>query len=164
METFHYFIENPRELDLEGIAEHLPPSVQYASVDPIVRVRLLSENMKEDNVAFVNRPDCAALQAHLPFRHHISFRSNHSIQTWLAGTPQTKLIAQVYHNEVQYDLLTVLLRRNPRFREKEKPSSPESPEFWRARIVKRALRARKQVLFACPAHERFPCATIPWIS
>jgi SAM-dependent methyltransferase len=156
METFHYFVENPRELDLEGIAEHLPPSVQYASVDPILKVRLLSETMKEDNVAFVNRPDLAALQAHLPFRHHISFRSNHSIQTWLAGAPQTKLIAQIYHNEAQYDLLTVLLRKNPQFREKRENKLARIAGILACPYCKTGL-ARAEAGFVCMSCARaFP--------
>ena len=117
MDTYHFFIENPRVGEPETIEEYSPLSVLYASIDPIVKIRILSALLQENDVTFIDRPDLAKLQSGYPFRHHISFKSKHIVHTWLDGKDENDVIAQVYHGEKAYDLVPIKVRKNPRFRE-----------------------------------------------
>ncbi len=154
MDTFHYYVENPTELDLDKIAEHLPPALLYASVDPVSRVRFLSETMKEEDVAFVKRPDLSARQAHLPFRYHVSFRSRHSIATWLAGKTDAKLIAQVFHDDSKYDLISIVLRKNPQFNEKREKKLTRIAPLLACPYCRTGL-SRRDNDFSCASCGRF---------
>ena len=84
MDTFHFIIDSPKSSEPEKIAEHLPPAIRYTSIDPITNIRMLSKDLKEDDVPFDARPDIAQAQKDLPFKHHIAFKSRHTIRTWLA--------------------------------------------------------------------------------
>jgi SAM-dependent methyltransferase len=116
MDLYRFFIENPRDLEPDTIAEHAPISVLYASVDPVVKIHLMSGQMKESDVAFAERPDLAKLPEGLQFRHHISFRSKHNVREWLDGKDENEVIAQVFHGETAYDLVPIKVRKNLKLR------------------------------------------------
>jgi Methylase involved in ubiquinone/menaquinone biosynthesis len=114
--TFHFLIESPKFSEAEKIAEHLPPAVLYASVDPIQSIRMLSRDLKEEDVPFVYKPGIAETQKDLPFKHHIAFESRHSIRTWLGNRESGEIIAQVHHPDASYDLLLIPIAKY-RYRE-----------------------------------------------
>jgi SAM-dependent methyltransferase len=117
MDTYQYFIENPKPLEPDAISEHSHPSVLFASIDPITKVRMVSGQLRENDVAFAARPDLASLQRNAVFRHHVSFRSKHTIRTWLAGKDENEIIVQVFHGETVYDLVLIKVWKNSTFRE-----------------------------------------------
>jgi len=120
MDTFHFFVENPKVSEPDSIAEHAPVSVLFASLEPITKIRMLSGQIQENEVVFVERPDLAQIQRDLPFRHHVSFASKNSVHSWLNGKSENDLIAQVFHSETAYDLVPIKVRKNPRFHETKK--------------------------------------------
>ena len=116
MDTFHFIIDSPKSSEPEKIAEHLPPAIRYTSIDPITNIRMLSKDLKEDDVPFDARPDIAQAQKDLPFKHHIAFKSRHTIRTWLADRETGEIIAQVFHPDASYDLILIPISKY-RFRE-----------------------------------------------
>lgn len=120
MQTFHYFIETPRFGSVGNESEHLPLSVCFASMEPVVRVRILTGSTIEDNVAFVTRPDIAKKQKHLPQEHHISIKSGKSAMELLGGKESIEVIAQFYHANQAYDLIKIPLRKYSYRESKEK--------------------------------------------
>ncbi len=120
MENHHYHIVNPNGKEPDLSLEHLPVCGLYASMEPVVRVRLITGHMQENDVPLTPRPDIATLQASYPFKHHLSFQSIHSIKTWLGKNTETDLIAQVFHNDTDYDLIRIPLTKNRRYLESKK--------------------------------------------
>ncbi len=149
MQDFHYLIVNPKTLETDKIAEHLPVSVLFASVEPVTRVRLLSRETAEDNVPFAARPDIAKIQANLPYRHHISFESGRSIRAWLDKGEEAEVIAQIFHESGAYDLVKIPLRkyryRELKERKFERFAGTLACPFCRVRL------AREVKDFSCPS-------------
>lgn len=116
MSSFHFKIESPAFSEPEKVAEHLPPAVLYASVDSISKICMMSKDLKEEDVPFEAKPDIAQAQKDLPFKHHIAFKSRHSIKTWLSGRGAGEIIAQVFHPDAPYDLVLVPINKY-RYRE-----------------------------------------------
>jgi len=111
MDSFHHLIVCPNTLETDKIPEHRRVSILFASVEPITRVRFISQDAAENDVPFVARPDIAKIQANLPFRHHISFESGRTIKDWLNGKEEGELIAQVFHESGAYNLIKIPLRK-----------------------------------------------------
>jgi SAM-dependent methyltransferase len=116
MDSYQFFVENPRDLEPDTIAEHSPISVLYASADPVVKINLISGQMKENDVAFVERPDFAKQKEVDRFTYHISFKSKQNLRQWLAGKDENEVIAQVFHGESAYNLVPIKVRKNLKFR------------------------------------------------
>ena len=154
MDTYQFFVENPKVLEPDTIAEHTPPSVLYASIDAITKIRFLSEQMQEIDVAFLERPDLAELQSGFPFRHHISFRSKHSIKTWLAGRDENEIIAQVFHGESIYDLVPIKVWKNSKLRDMKDRKFERFAGLLACPYCKTAVRRLKKD-FTCDACGRW---------
>jgi SAM-dependent methyltransferase len=149
MDTFHFFIENPQSDDAARVFEHRPPAVQYASMDQVTHIRMVSGDLTEDNVRFVSRPDVAEKQRHLPFRHHVSFQSSKSIRTWLDGREQGDIRVELSHADSPGDTITIPIRKY-RFREiKENKFETLAPLLCCPYCKKNAGREEKN--FRCPA-------------
>ena len=116
MNKFQFFIDSPKNSEAEKIAEHLPPVVRYASIDPVKNVRMMSKDLKENDVPFVLEPDGAQDRIGLPFKHFITFESRHMIRTWLSGKDSGEIIAQVFHPDETYDLILIPITKY-RYRE-----------------------------------------------
>ena len=116
MNKFQFFIDSPKNSEAEKIAEHLPPVVRYASIDPVKNVRMMSKDLKENDVPFVLKPDIAQDRMDLPFKHYITFQSRHTIRTWLSGRDSGEIIAQVFHPDETYDLVLIPITKY-RYRE-----------------------------------------------
>lgn len=111
METFQYAVETPKFTDAEKITEHRPISVLFASLDPIVRVRILTKAKIEDNISFVARSDVAEKQKHLPYKHYVSFMSRGTVRELLDGQETNEVIVQVFHSDSVYDLIKVPIQK-----------------------------------------------------
>ena len=116
LNKFQFFIDSPKYSEAEKIAEHLPPAVRYASIDPVADVRMTSKDLREENVPFVLKPDIERDRMDLPFKHFITFQSRHTIRTWLSGRDTGEIIAQVFHPDETYDLVLIPITKY-RYRE-----------------------------------------------
>jgi SAM-dependent methyltransferase len=149
MDAFHYFVETPQSAEPDRIAEHLAPTVFYASMDPVTRVRLVTQDKTEDPVPFTARPDVAERQKHLPFRHHISFKSGLSIREWLCGRESALIEVQVFHGDTSFDRIQIPVCKY-RYREfKEKKFEKCVPLFGCPFCKGPVVREGKT--FSCPA-------------
>jgi SAM-dependent methyltransferase len=149
MDAFHYYIETPQSAEPDRIAEHLVPIVFYASMDPVTKVRLVTQDKTEDPVPFTARPDVAERQKHLPFRHHISFKSGLTVREWLCGRESDLIEVQVFHGDTSFDRIQIPICKY-RYREfKEKKFEKCVPLFGCPFCKGPVVREGKT--FSCPA-------------
>lgn len=106
---FHYFLQNKFAFDQTKVSEHLPVSLLFASIKSVKGVKILTDEICEEDVEIVQRPDIAKKQSHLPFTTHLSLTSRYTIKEWLGNKEKNDIIIQVFYSDNTYELIKIPL-------------------------------------------------------